>query len=132
MKRFVQALLLLNITFVVINKIVEFRTVMPQAAPGSLLRTAVTDLFILSAVFVCLMVLVFTRFESDPTWLFVPVLFLVPLAIMSLYTAISAGGPLVPAVIRSVFAACFIVAYFRLRDSASRRLAAPTADLSPA
>lgn len=55
--------------------------------------------------------LVLRRFRPEPVWLLVPVLFLLPLWIDALYELSVGTGDAPPAIIRPIFAACYIAGY---------------------
>lgn len=125
MTRFIQGLILVNIAIVAITTIVEYSHDSAQATAGSLFGSALLDLVALSIAFIAVSGLVLARFEGDPTWLLVPVGFLIPLCFTGVYLALTSGGEVGPAVARPLFVLGYLTGYFVLRSvSPSARLSA--------
>ncbi|MHB8510359.1 MAG: hypothetical protein ACYDGR_17220 [Candidatus Dormibacteria bacterium] len=132
MRRFIQALIFANIAVVAITTVAEYAHDSTQAAAGSLFATALVDLVALSAAYIVVELLVLARFQDDPRWLFVPVIFLVPLAGAAIYMTISSGGPVVPGIARLVFVGGYLAGYFTLRSASpsTERSRGPVAEMS--
>jgi hypothetical protein len=125
MTRFIQGLILVNIAIVAITTIVEYSHDSPKAPAGSLFGSALLDLVALSIAFIAVSLLVLARFDADPTWLLVPVGFLIPLCFTGIYLALTSGGEVGPAIARPLFVLGYLTGYFVLRS------ASPSARPSP-
>ena len=66
-------------------------------------------------IYVAVLLIVFARFEHDPTWTLLPITFLLPLTVLAIFEAAGRGGPIGPVIARGVFMAGFVASYFLLR-----------------
>jgi hypothetical protein len=130
MRRFVKAVLVINIAIVLVIGFTGF--ILHTGPAGDVPANEpilARELFAIYLGYAAMCGVVLVSFERDPRWLLLPPLFLVPLWIDGLYEVIKEGSiaGIPPSVIRPILIAAYLAAFVRMAPRDRDLVARPAA-----
>lgn len=119
MKKFIQIVLWVNLAITAVVGVTGY--VLHVGPAGGIPATEPIvghEVFAYQVGVILTLLIILRRFQRDPVWLLVPVVFLVPLWIDAVYELSVGTYPIPPVILRPIFVTCYLVGFARLRSAA--------------